>query len=71
MKIKTFVVECVVTVSADVLASPAENNLRGGSRMMLQSWTLRISPDYMAVVEVDLVGSPFLPSPTAPLFLIC
>ena len=71
MKIKTFVVEWVVTVSADVLASPAENNLTGGSRMMLQSWTLRISPDYMAVVEVDLVSSPFLPSPPAPLFLIC
>lgn len=70
MTIKTIVAECVVAVSADVLASYPENNLRSGSRMMLQSWNLRISPNCIDVVEVVLVGSPFLPSPH-PLFLIC
>lgn len=71
MKIKTFVTKCVVAVSADVLASSPENTLRGGSRMMLQSWSLRISPDFMNAVEVGLVGSQFLLSPPTPLFLIC
>ena len=71
MKIKTFVAKCVIAVSAEVLAFPAKNNLKGGSRMLLQSWRIRISPDCTDIVEAGLVVPMFLPSPFTPLFLIC